>query len=1366
MIFKEQFYKAIVPISCGSRRGTAFFVEPGRLLTARHVVIESLLSNTPVEVVCREISRVCSKVEVLKDSDLCDVAILTLPAYEHEYCFPLLSLPINSEKRLFVAGFPLEIGNGQDLFDFEIHRCSEVTNSEYDVFASPKELIAFSSYKGFSGSPVVTEEGFAVGVITDQLARVVGFSTARNWSDSLQSKGLQVYDNWEDYDKTPYGYARSVEQTKIATKLAGDRYSPKLHIEHESLKTEFNVFCSKCEQNRLSSIYPSVEEWYEGLLSAYPFVEDEYEVKYQKGEFASLAHRMARIRNRYNERRNEENKAFREIVPEVITQLKANLKLLDEIFYSSRDVLECQCAFLHGKAGSGKTHFLCAFAENHRNEFQTYLVFGNQFDNKGNFLQQIEFILGFPEGIKGLNDYMDDKNRLAVIIVDAINEGVGFEYWRDQLGGIPDSIKPYKNIRLILSARIPNNDDLLDSLNGWAMRLIEGFANTEDAIDLYFDKFGVDSKFKNSSFYEFSNPLFLRIFCISYHRIPLQFRDRITKLQLFLLYLKVRNKDVAEIVNEDEYKNILTPYLLELAKHSVFDSLTGEVTREFARDVSTKTYPYHLWTNSLLYACLKETLLLEAKGDDRRTHCVDFEYDNLGDFLKVFAFLKSDWSGQNIKDWLVAKKQSLIQNRVNRTRFVHFVGALLSVDTPELKDFSESVLEDSEWELEKLDTLQYRGPLNSRIIAKFLDESIEKILPFLISNTDDYTYEAIVGLHNELKKLELPVRDLKWSIKVNDLYDWNGRETLMSLDYKKKKGVVVNDENQLKIVVLLAWMTSSSYPELRAILIRHITDVLSDNPKLAKTACDLFYDCNDPYVLRSVYCAIYGMTLRIRDIESICAVAEAVYNYCYAEGATIPNDLLVRQWSMKIIERAASLNPDFSRWRQVQPPFTTQNDPLHIADGIEEIGKDYFGNSDGSHRLYKSLLGFSDFNRYIIGTNNNHESRVFYDKTTGEAIQLSEIEKMIAVRVMQLGWNDELGEYDNGKLRSRSENEIERIGKKYQWLAFYDIMGQLTDVCGMRHDYYSMQPPKDREIHYPWYSDEYDYFDPSMQKVNNQTIGFEIHPLNPLTIDSSDERVWINNNQVLPNLNLLFKDNLNRDWVLLCGYDSASVDKESFTKEFSLFVNSAFVKKEDNKKYNEWSKTQNFYGRWMPERHDCIDFRWNEYPWSDSFLNYFSQGEDWEEPYRGDCPVKIMLSYVSQLQEDKRGFDDSKDFSSTVYMPCPDMMKKMGWYTAERGVIRTLEEDKIVAVDSRLAGIEHSGLLVLKSVLDEYLSHTDYMLAFFILGEKFIHDYNGNGTIKELSCSISYTKDGGFVEMAPLRVMEKEPLKPVEPDLI
>ena len=136
-------YDAIVPIHCGSKIGTAFFVEPDRLITARHVVSDALRNNTPVVVILKDTILICSKLEVLgTDSDLSDVMILTVNNYVHTSVLHLLSLPPKVKKKLFVAGYPLEIGNNCDLFDFEIHNSTTVTGNEYDVVASHSASIA------------------------------------------------------------------------------------------------------------------------------------------------------------------------------------------------------------------------------------------------------------------------------------------------------------------------------------------------------------------------------------------------------------------------------------------------------------------------------------------------------------------------------------------------------------------------------------------------------------------------------------------------------------------------------------------------------------------------------------------------------------------------------------------------------------------------------------------------------------------------------------------------------------------------------------------------------------------------------------------------------------------------------------------------------------------------------------------------------------------------------------------------------------------------------------------------------------------------------------------------------------------------
>ena len=42
---KSQIYNSIVPIVCGSERGTAFFISPDTLLTARHIIVDYIESR-------------------------------------------------------------------------------------------------------------------------------------------------------------------------------------------------------------------------------------------------------------------------------------------------------------------------------------------------------------------------------------------------------------------------------------------------------------------------------------------------------------------------------------------------------------------------------------------------------------------------------------------------------------------------------------------------------------------------------------------------------------------------------------------------------------------------------------------------------------------------------------------------------------------------------------------------------------------------------------------------------------------------------------------------------------------------------------------------------------------------------------------------------------------------------------------------------------------------------------------------------------------------------------------------------------------------------------------------------------------------
>lgn len=62
----------------------------------------------------------------------------------------------------------------------------------------------------------------------------------------------------------------------------------------------------------------------------------------------------------------------------------------------------------------------------------------------------------------------------------------------------------------------------------------------------------------------------------------------------------------------------------------------------------------------------------------------------------------------------------------------------------------------------------------------------------------------------------------------------------------------------------------------------------------------------------------------------------------------------------------------------IKPPFVSENPYDLVIDKVENISDKYFGESKGSCKMYETLYGFSDFRRYILGTNNRENSKSMF----------------------------------------------------------------------------------------------------------------------------------------------------------------------------------------------------------------------------------------------------------------------------------------------------------------------------------------------------------------------------------------------------
>jgi hypothetical protein len=105
----------------------------------------------------------------------------------------------------------------------------------------------------------------------------------------------------------------------------------------------------------------------------------------------------------------------------------------------------------------------------------------------------------------------------AFILIDALNEGAGREMWRMNLAGMLEVIRAFPHLGLAVTCRI-SYKELITPEGLPSDRLVEvhhpGFADHEGvATERYFDHYGIERPTIPLLIPEFTNPLFLKLFC-------------------------------------------------------------------------------------------------------------------------------------------------------------------------------------------------------------------------------------------------------------------------------------------------------------------------------------------------------------------------------------------------------------------------------------------------------------------------------------------------------------------------------------------------------------------------------------------------------------------------------------------------------------------------------------------------------------------------------------------------------------------------------------------------------------------------------------------------------------------------------------
>jgi hypothetical protein len=1082
---------------------------------------------------------------------------------------------------------------------------------------------------------------------------------------------------------------------------------------------------------------------------------------------------------------------------------------------------------LSGEAGTGKTHLLCDVAQRRLAEGRpTILLMGQQFIKTDAPWPQALQLLDLPDlsaekFVGALEAAAKAANCRALLMIDAINEGEGRSIWPNHLAAFLAHLLRSPWIGVLLSIRSSYMEYIIPEQvsKGAVLLLHQGFAGHEyDATRALFAYYGIEEPSAPILAPEFSNPLFLKTLCRGLQakgerRLP---RGFLGITSVFDLYLNAINDRLSRELDFDPGEKLVRKALEALAKE-LAASRESWLPKAKAKEIVGGFLPGRRFWDSLYQSMVVEGLLLEeAMKHQGKTpeEFVVFAYERLSDHFIAKTLLdnhlESDahetafapggplaflWDGsQYVSSGLL---EALCIQIPERT------GQELVILAPEIMDHSGI-------------GYAFRQSLNWRAPEAISKETIE-VLNKLTRNEDDLraaldvllTMAALPEhalnanfLDHKLRQYQMPDRDAWWSTYLHRAWGSQGAVDML-VDWASSVPVGSSIDEQVVDLsaVALAWMLAASNRYLRDLATQGLVNLLTYRLNAVVRLVEKFAEIDDLYIAERIYAVAYGVAMRSHDPIGVGALAKCVYARVFADG-TPPAHILLRDYARGVVERAIYLNASIEVVPElIRPPYKSQWPTIPTEDDIKPFLPDWSRGSYDSediewarNRIYSSVM-HDDFGRYIIGTNSLSMNWLSLrldepewqspskDEMGLPRFDLKMIQRYILWRVFDLGWTKErFGEFDRFSIvfQGGAVSKTERIGKKYQWIAFHEITALVADHFQYREEF--RREDGDRAYIGPWQ----EYFrdiDPSCAIRTSKGATWNGDSPSwwvPISYedwgdpDKPDE--WASRSDDLPSVEKLLSVTNPEDgsrWINLHGFfkwrQEPPPDRDPYEieqRDLYYLCNGYLVGAAQAKAFIDWAKGVDFWNRWMPEPPSNTRMFLGEYGWSPAF-RYFGQpffGNDgWNKPGRG-CPAKLLVAAYKYLRE-SAGADGSVDRNYELLLPTSDLLIGLGLRWNGRGAEHLDQAGRLAAFDPSAHALGPSALLFREDLLTDFLAREKLTIVWAVFGEKMAIDHSIPPTRRSsLRISDAYTlkRDvpSGFLKVHSELLKERHPNVP------
>jgi len=269
-------------------------------------------------------------------------------------------------------------------------------------------------------------------------------------------------------------------------------------------------------------------------------VETSWPVRRWNESWHSFTRRLLTINDAVTDRRRAEEANDRELMRSLLEEKSRVYALIGPEVFGGRwhyllPIDEERAVLFVGRAGSGKSHALARGAEIAWGSGAPVIhVLGQHImsnDPRASILQRLEIAdWSFHDFLAALNLAAEAAKTRALLVIDALNEGLGTDVWRNHLASFLREINEHERIVLVVSCReeylayVVSSDLILDRLSeggphGKLVRVsVDGFRTTEEreaAVQSFMISKGIVPPTAPVLDDEFFNPLFMSSVCRS-----------------------------------------------------------------------------------------------------------------------------------------------------------------------------------------------------------------------------------------------------------------------------------------------------------------------------------------------------------------------------------------------------------------------------------------------------------------------------------------------------------------------------------------------------------------------------------------------------------------------------------------------------------------------------------------------------------------------------------------------------------------------------------------------------------------------------------------------------------------------------------